>query len=665
LGLYKEGKKTFMRWIFWIFIPIILFFSCKSDGKNKVRKQYIRSKYLVYAYLYDKQKEYKKAIHYYKKALQRINYKPLRQYIYLLLANDYYFLGDYDSSFVYLKKINIDEPHIVGKKLFLLGKNYVATKDYRLALSVFNEIDRAYKWYLNSSDRDEIILRKALIFLNLPSYKNSAKRFLCKILLGNYKTYIKKIISKTIYEFSVKKLSSDCLSAFLFYYNACPDGYEEGNNIREGFCAFFSRDYDKTLSLLSANNLYSKIILFRSYLKMKRYNKAKAILSSIKGFYRYYFEVKLCDLKNKQKVQCKYNVYKKYRHTFYIQKLLDEDIKELIRKKKFFQAIKYVKLLSYKGRRWFLLAKLYEKLGKRDKSLVYYRKVVSYNPFSYYGIVARMILYKRGIKNFRYRSIYEEAKKEYKRAIKRHKYMLLAFFKRNNVIFKVRKDATKKIFFALMKNNLYIPAIWFLRDRGKVIYPIASRLLLRRYSSYLAIRVAKMIGFKNNYWENVFFISRYWIFYPRAYRRLVKKLIKDYDIEDELLVYAIMRQESGYNEYAVSYRGAMGLMQVMNFVAKKAHKGKGLGYLDFFVPNYNIMAGLHYLSFLNKRFSNIVFIIGGYNAGYSAMRRFIKRYYKKLNDIFLFIEVIPYRETRNFIKSVLKNYFIYRAVYQY
>jgi tetratricopeptide (TPR) repeat protein len=153
-------------------------------------------------------------------------------------------------------------------------------------------------------------------------------------------------------------------------------------------------------------------------------------------------------------VQCKYNVYKKYKHTFYIQKLLDEDIKELIRKKKFFQAIKYVKLLSYKGRRWFLLAKLYEKLGKRDKSLVYYRKVVSYNPFSYYGIVARMILYKRGIKNFRYRSIYEEAKKEYKRAIKRHKYMLLAFFKRNNVIFKVRKDATKKIFFALMKNNL-------------------------------------------------------------------------------------------------------------------------------------------------------------------------------------------------------------------
>ncbi len=76
MGLYKEGKKTFMRWIFWIFIPIILFFSCKSDGKNKVRKQYIRSKYLVYAYLYDKQKEYKKAIHYYKKALQRINYKP-------------------------------------------------------------------------------------------------------------------------------------------------------------------------------------------------------------------------------------------------------------------------------------------------------------------------------------------------------------------------------------------------------------------------------------------------------------------------------------------------------------------------------------------------------------------------------------------------------------
>ena len=54
-----------------------------------------------------------------------------------------------------------------------------------------------------------------------------------------------------------------------------------------------------------------------------------------------------------------------------------------------------------------------------------------------------------------------------------------------------------------------------------------------------------------------------------------------------------MRQESGYNEYAVSYRGAMGLMQVMDFVAKKAHSKKKLRYIDFFIPKYNIEAGLH------------------------------------------------------------------------
>jgi soluble lytic murein transglycosylase-like protein len=107
---------------------------------------------------------------------------------------------------------------------------------------------------------------------------------------------------------------------------------------------------------------------------------------------------------------------------------------------------------------------------------------------------------------------------------------------------------------------------------------------------------------------------------------------------DPNLIFAVMRQESGFQLRAVSYKGASGLMQLMPATARR------FGVTNIFDPAQNIEAGAKYLRFLLDTFNgDVKLTLAGYNAGENAV---IKSGY----------EVPRYRETQNYVRSITARY---------
>jgi soluble lytic murein transglycosylase len=127
------------------------------------------------------------------------------------------------------------------------------------------------------------------------------------------------------------------------------------------------------------------------------------------------------------------------------------------------------------------------------------------------------------------------------------------------------------------------------------------------------------------------------------------------------LIFAIARQESAWEKDARSSAGAMGLMQILPGTAKETAKKAGIKYkkADLLTPEKNIIIGSRYISSLLKRFeNNRITAIAAYNAGPSRVNRWLKETEENLpHDIW--IEVIPFGETRKYVQNVLSYSVVY------
>lgn len=133
---------------------------------------------------------------------------------------------------------------------------------------------------------------------------------------------------------------------------------------------------------------------------------------------------------------------------------------------------------------------------------------------------------------------------------------------------------------------------------------------------------------------------------------------------DKNLVMALIRAESGFNPRAHSWADAYGLMQIIPPTAKAL-----AGQLDeplnnpegLYDPELNINLGTFYLSKLLSKFENKVeYALAAYNAGEHRVARWEK--FRDAGDLDFFVENIEYTQTRNYVRRVMMNYWIYRLL---
>lgn len=133
---------------------------------------------------------------------------------------------------------------------------------------------------------------------------------------------------------------------------------------------------------------------------------------------------------------------------------------------------------------------------------------------------------------------------------------------------------------------------------------------------------------------------------------------------DPALVAALIRQESNFNPQATSPAGARGLMQLMPAVGQQLAAEKGIGPWNpdlLYDPAVSIRLGTAHLSTLVRKYPELVKALAAYNAGESRVEKWSTK--KGASDPEIFTERIPFVETRDYVRAILRNRAYYQALY--
>ena len=167
------------------------------------------------------------------------------------------------------------------------------------------------------------------------------------------------------------------------------------------------------------------------------------------------------------------------------------------------------------------------------------------------------------------------------------------------------------------------------------------------------------------FFSSIFTLRKF--IYPLKYFDTVKYEASK-NIIDPYLILSIIKVESNFNEKATSKKDAKGLMQILNSTAKEINDNLNivdkLEDNDIYDENLNIAFGTKYLSSLIKKYNgNYYLAICAYNAGMGNVDKWL------LNDIIpnnldKYENIsLPFEETKNYLKNVMRTYKIYKILY--
>ena len=304
--------------------------------------------------------------------------------------------------------------------------------------------------------------------------------------------------------------------------------------------------------------------------------------------------------------------------------------------KNFYENVSYPISLS-RGAYW--LGRAYEKIGEREQSNNWYREATKYLT-TYYGQLAFLKLNPNG-------------KFELEKDMEIDPKYRIQFFNKELVkisylLDELKKDKyTKHILRHLANDNI---------ANGSEVLAAELATSINRYD--FAIQVSKIASYQKR------FHNKY--NYPII---STPKYINKRKIPESALILSIIRQESEFDLEANSHAGAKGLMQLMPYTAKLVSKQAKLPYSKSRLttdPEYNINLGSHYIAGLILQYDGAYpFAVAAYNAGPNRVK-----YWKKINkdpqkkqvDYVDWVELIKFRETRNYVQRVMENYNVYRYI---
>ena len=302
----------------------------------------------------------------------------------------------------------------------------------------------------------------------------------------------------------------------------------------------------------------------------------------------------------------------------------------------FYQNVGYPISLS-RGAYW--LGRSHAKIGDKEQSLKWYKEASKYLT-TYYGQLAHL-----KIKPNEKFELNEQQKitKEY-----RNYFYKKDLVKIIHLLDEINKTKyTKNILKHLANDNI---------ESGSEILAAELSTNISRYD--FAIQIAKLASYEKRFHND--------FNYPII---STPKYINGRKIPETAFILSIIRQESEFDMQANSHAGAQGLMQLMPYTAKLVSKQAKLPYSKSRLtrdPEYNINLGSHYIAGLILQYDgSYPFSTAAYNAGPKRVK-----YWKKINkdpqkkqvDYVDWVELIKFKETRNYVQRVLENYNVYRYI---
>ncbi|MBE7411640.1 MAG: lytic transglycosylase domain-containing protein [Leptospiraceae bacterium] len=182
------------------------------------------------------------------------------------------------------------------------------------------------------------------------------------------------------------------------------------------------------------------------------------------------------------------------------------------------------------------------------------------------------------------------------------------------------------------------------------------------FNSYLSIFYTRVLMKKNKIPDDPILLPSAILsrLYPRPHRNIVQKFSDTYQVSEDI-VYAVMRQESFFRESAISVSNAQGLMQVIPSTGKFLAKALNEKDYSLFDPNISVKFGTKFLSDLLKmNEGDIRWATIAYNGGPGNLRKWKRNHYK--GDFNHFLEEIPSKESRDYCRIVVSNYYNYRLL---
>ncbi|NOT79033.1 MAG: lytic transglycosylase domain-containing protein [Bacteriovoracaceae bacterium] len=281
----------------------------------------------------------------------------------------------------------------------------------------------------------------------------------------------------------------------------------------------------------------------------------------------------------------------------------------------------------------FWMAKSLWALGKKEDARILFAEIMQEDSFGYYGLLASMEIQSTlsplsptelSIESSRYNELdWLIGLKEKKLAMK--------FLKNVNSRFKSTLEREKAM-------SLYLQTEWYQGGMSQ-IFNIPIKLRQEFTTKYIDV------------------------IFPRAFENIFQTYAQKYQLP---LAYslAITRQESAFNPNVRSWADAFGLMQMIPEKAAELSKKYSIPYTDFndlYQADLNIHMGTAFLSELKKKYKGqFIQTTAAYNASTSAIATWEKERFN--GNHIEFIEMIPYEETRNYVKLVFRNYITYQRV---
>jgi soluble lytic murein transglycosylase len=309
-----------------------------------------------------------------------------------------------------------------------------------------------------------------------------------------------------------------------------------------------------------------------------------------------------------------------------------------------------------KGSYW--LARIEERLKNKDAAIAGYKQTVARHPFSWYSLLARSRLAALGIKLGPFGDEQPKQKGPPLAATVDPKLASDELIQRADELIAAglgtdAGDELSRNERAFLKRNDRGAAFAMLLDRYRKAGNFNRPWMLAVSYSGSALDGPPIADAKR-WWENA---------YPRAYLELIEKH-QHLGKNPDGYLFSIMRKESGFNPHDLSYADAQGLLQMIPATTIRVAKALKLPYDPgkLYEPEYNIMTGSWYIGHMLEKFKGQIPIgSGSFNSGPRPVMRWLDTYGDR--EIDEFVELVPYTQTREYMKKVTENYARYRYLY--